>query len=222
MLQGSLVTGGVASGAIYLYEGDHLKSFDGLYFASGLEITLPEDSQIPAVEIELDGKQDVVLCSVTFPSLVTLSGSSIEFDRAVVVADVSLDGRLDFCRLTCTNPPGGSLSSLDISSQSVVYQKTQLSSTGQMHFAYTPSSTPHRFECVIGPDGGGVSSSRSPLERLEIGGDDPAPRDALSERLARADAGDGRGRIPALRCHRQQLVLARGRRGLAHHDRAEQ
>lgn len=165
-LGGSLFVFGGSSteSKLYLYEGDQLVSTNVLYESTGLEITnLPALSSIPIVDLERDGRQDLVVCSVSFPSLVTISGSPLLFDRAVMVSGFSTDGKIRICHARVTNPPGGSLSSLDISSQSLMRQGHAMSSLGQMHFS-EPVAFSHSQGLNIGSSGqDGVSITESPL-----------------------------------------------------------
>ena len=147
---------------LHLYEGDS-ETMNAVYTSSQLEVTgLPAVSGVPSVAFEKDGKQDLVLCSVSFPSLVTING--VQCDRAVIVADMNADGDLDACTVTFSNPPGGTMSSAFVSSQQLYRQGHAMSSLGQLHFSEPVAFSSSLYRCNIGSSGqDGVSISESPL-----------------------------------------------------------
>lgn len=153
----------VSGGTLYLYGGDLLVSSGTLTVGGSLEVSgMASSSTIPSVAFEKDGRRDLVVCSVSFDSPVTINGVSC--DRAVAVADMNADGDLDVCVMRVTNPPGGSLSSLTVSSQSLFSRGSSLTSLGQLHFSEPVAFSSSLYRCNIGSSGqDGVSISESPL-----------------------------------------------------------
>ena len=159
-ISGSLVVDG---GALYLYSGDLLVSSSVLVVGGSLEVSgMSSLAPVPSVDFDSDARQDLVLCSVSFPSLVTVNGVSC--DRLVMVGGMLGDGSVVECRVTVTNPPGGSLSSITLSSQSLYRHGHAMSSLGQLHFSEPVAFSSSLYRCNIGSSGqDGVSISESPL-----------------------------------------------------------
>lgn len=162
-MSGSLIATG---GTLYLYSGDLLVSSSVLVVGGSLEVSgMSSLAAVPSVSIDTDGRRDLVACMISFPALVTIGGVSC--DRAILQCEsFSVDGKLTICHMTVTNPPGGTLGSITLSSQSLYRSGHAMTSLGQMHFSEPVAfSGGYGFaRCNIGSSGqDGVSLSESPL-----------------------------------------------------------
>jgi hypothetical protein len=168
-LSGSLIVfGGTESRTIMCFLGNDLVRSSVVTSSGPLQLEMPPgvDSQVPVVDLDGDPREDLLVCSVRCPTGVTLSlgGSPVVCDRIVVVRITPNDGFVEGFSLRVTNPPGGTFSSLDISSQALSRSGSLLVSQGQLHFS-SSSSGSMLFE--IGSQGSdGVFVTQSLSSRL--------------------------------------------------------